>query len=151
MSTLPTPKLRIFYDGGCKVCAWEVNKYLAQDHDGRLGTIDINAPGFEAERYGLDSYRVRRYFHVLTSEGRVIAGVDAFIEIWKTLDTPLSARAAKLARLQPIHWALRVGYQGFIRVRPYLPRNPISPAICDDGSCALHPPSASPPSATKAE
>ncbi len=128
-----TEKLKIFYDGGCKVCAWEVDKYVKHDKMGVLGKIDINASGFDATRFGLDAARVRKYFHVLTNDGKVIAGVDAFIEIWKALDTPLSSRAAKVARLWPIHAALEIGYSGFILIRPYLPRN--KGIICDDGSC----------------
>jgi predicted DCC family thiol-disulfide oxidoreductase YuxK len=128
-------KLKIFYDGGCKVCAWEVGKYLAMDTDAKLGTIDINAAGFNAEKYGLDRNAVRKYFHVLTTDGRIIAGVDAFIEIWKTLDRPLSRAAAKLARFLPFHAALELGYSVFVRIRPYLPRNPV--ADCSDDSCEI--------------
>jgi predicted DCC family thiol-disulfide oxidoreductase YuxK len=127
-------KLSIFYDGGCKVCAWEVGKYLALDTRSSLAVIDINAPGFRAEDYGLDRNSVRKYFHVLTPDNRVIAGVDAFIEIWSALDRPGSRRAASLARLAPFHLALELGYSVFVRVRPYLPRNPVA---CDDGSCEI--------------
>lgn len=130
-------QLKIFYDGGCKVCAWEVQKYLKLDHQRKLGVIDIDAPGFKAEAYGLDRAAVRKYFHVLTTDERVISGVDAFVEIWKTLDTPVLKRAAKFARLSPVHSLLRLGYEAFVWVRPYLPRN--QPA-CDDGSCAFDSP-----------
>ncbi len=129
-----TTQLKIFYDGGCKVCAWEVKKYLAQDTRGVLGTIDINTPEFRAEKYGLDRTSVKKYFHVLTPDNRVIAGVDAFIEIWETLDLPISRKAARIARLTPFHAALRLGYSAFVIVRPYLPRNAID---CDDGSCKI--------------
>jgi predicted DCC family thiol-disulfide oxidoreductase YuxK len=129
--------LQIFFDGGCKICSWEIRKYLARDTQGRLGTIDIHAPGFSAETFGLDRYRVRRYFHVLTEDGRVIAGVDAFIEIWKALDTRLSRGAARIARLLPVHLALRLGYQAFILFRPYLPRNTVPDAQCHDTTCEL--------------
>lgn len=129
------PKLRIFYDGGCKVCAWEIKKYLKHDSNGRLGTIDINSHDFQAEKYGLDRESVQKYFHVLTSDGKVIAGVDAFIEIWKTLGTPLSSFAARAAKVTPIHLLLRLGYRGFVEIRPYLPRN--ENLNCDDGTCVI--------------
>jgi predicted DCC family thiol-disulfide oxidoreductase YuxK len=128
------PSLHIFYDGGCKVCAWEVGKYLALDTRKSLGVIDINAPDFRAEPYGLDPVAVRKYFHVLTTDNRVISGVDAFIEIWKALDRPFSRRAARLARFAPVHAVLRAGYSLFVLVRPYLPRNAVN---CDDGTCNL--------------
>ncbi len=127
-------KLSIFYDSGCRICAWEVEKYLAADRGGRLAVIDINAPDFRAESYDLDSARVRKYFHVLTPEGKVIAGVDAFIEIWKALGSPLSLAASRWAKIAPIHSALRLGYRLFVEVRPYLPRKSGAP-VCDDGTC----------------
>jgi predicted DCC family thiol-disulfide oxidoreductase YuxK len=126
--------LKIFYDGGCKVCSWEVKKYLAMDSRKVLGTIDINSPSFRAEDFGLDRNEVRKYFHVLTPKNRVISGVDAFIEIWKALDRPISRNAAKLAKFPPVHAALRLGYSVFVVVRPYLPRNAVE---CDDGSCEI--------------
>ncbi|MBC7385339.1 MAG: DUF393 domain-containing protein [Cryobacterium sp.] len=125
--------LRILYDGGCRVCAWEVEKYQKADPHGRLLLTDINAPNFDAGRYGLDANQVRKYFHVMTPDGKVIAGVDAFIEIWETLATPFSLRAARLARLSPVHGLMELGYAGFVLVRPFLPRR--SGRICDDGSC----------------
>ena len=134
-TTQSTTQLQIFFDGGCKVCAWEVKKYLAADTLGRLGTIDINAPEFQAEKYGLDREKVQKYFHVLTSEGKVISGVDAFIEIWKVLDTPLSSLASKLGKRAPIHALLSLGYRGFVSVRPYLPRN--KELVCTDGTCTI--------------
>lgn len=127
-------QLRIFYDGGCKVCAWEVQKYLKMDQNQRLGTIDINAPGFDAQSYGLDRERVQKYFHVLTPAGQVIAGVDAFIEIWKTLDTPAFRLAVRVAKTRPVHALLELGYSGFVLIRPYLPRNP--EFDCTDGTCS---------------
>lgn len=131
----PTTQIHVFYDGGCKVCAWEVKKYLEMDRHSRIGTIDINHPDFKAEKYGLDAMRVRRYFHVLTADNRVIAGVEAFIEIWETLDTTGSRLAARFARTLPIRALLEVGYSGFVRIRPYLPRN--AAVDCGDGSCAI--------------
>ena len=134
-STPLSNRLAIFFDGGCRVCAWEVEKYLALDRNQKLSTIDINAPGFQATEYGLSAEQVRKYFHVLTPEGKVIAGVDAFIEIWKTLGSPLSLLASRWAKFPPVHLALRAGYRVFVEIRPYLPRKDI-PA-CHDGSCEI--------------
>ena len=132
----PSKSLSIFYDGGCRVCAWEIEKYLAADRYGKLATIDIHAADFDASKYGLEPAEVRKFFHVLTPEGKVIAGVDAFIEIWKTLGTPLSLRASWLAKRAPFHAMLRLGYRVFVEVRPYLPRRPGAPE-CGDGTCEI--------------
>lgn len=129
-----TAKLQIFYDGGCKVCDWEVKKYLAMDTRGALGTIDINLPAFRAESYGLDRVAVRKYFHVLTKDGKITAGVDAFIAIWFALDRPGSRFAARWARFPPIYWVMRLGYSIFIWIRPMLPRNA---PVCTHDSCSI--------------
>ena len=120
---VPAPLLRILFDGGCKVCAWEVGKYLAHDTHGRLGVIDIDAADFDAGAFGLDPIEVRRSFHVMTAKGQVISGVDAFIEIWKTLGTSKSLFASRLASFRSVHLLLELGYRGFVEIRPYLPRN----------------------------
>lgn len=134
--TMKNSVLKIFYDGGCRVCAWEIEKYLAADTLGALGTIDINHPDFAAQDYGLDAARVRKYFHVLTLDGKIIVGVDAFIAIWDALGSPMSRRAAKLARLSLPHRLLEIGYSAFVRIRPYLPRR--GGTECKDGSCDWH-------------
>lgn len=132
----PSNKLAIFYDSGCRVCAWEVEKYLAMDRDRRLETIDILSPEFRAGDFGLDPARVRKLFHVRTPDGRVIAGVDAFIEIWKTLGSRWSTRASRWAKIAPVHAALELGYRVFVEIRPFLPRRPGAPD-CHGGSCEI--------------
>ena len=128
--------LRIFVDGGCKLCAWELRNYLRYDPHHRLEPIDIDAPGFEAEKFGLDRQAVRKYFHVMTPDGKIIAGLDAFIRIWETLDIPFTRVTAGLAKMPPIKLLLRIAYRGFVEVRPYLPRN--KAVGCTDDSCKLH-------------
>lgn len=135
-SQSPEVPLKIFYDAGCKVCAWEIDQYLKKDKHHKLSKIDINDPKFDASAYHLSANDVKKYFHVLTPEGKVIAGVDAFIEIWKTLDTPISSVAAVWAKKLPFHTLLKIGYFGFIQIRPFLPRN--KNIQCDDDSCKIN-------------
>lgn len=143
MDTGTPGELSIFYDGGCRVCSWEVDQYIEKDRRlhprPRLKTIDIHDPSFQAERYGLDSARVRKFFHVLTADGKVLSGVDAFVEIWRVLDSPVSSFAARMGKVGWVHGVLRAGYRVFVEIRPYLPRKKGQPT-CEDGLCSVdHP------------
>jgi predicted DCC family thiol-disulfide oxidoreductase YuxK len=133
-SSLTPSKTKIFYDGGCKVCDWEIKKYLKLDHQNKLTPVDINLPDFDAKKFGLDSQSVQKHLHVLSPSGELKIGVDAFIEIWNALDQPAARWASKLAKFTPIHLLLRMGYFGFVHVRPYLPRNHSAPT-CETGTC----------------
>ncbi|MBL7714065.1 MAG: DUF393 domain-containing protein [Bdellovibrionales bacterium] len=133
-------KLSVFFDGGCRVCSWEVQKYLDLDQKlnqpPKLIPVDISRPEFAAKDLGLDPLQVQKYFHVMTADGKVIVGVDAFIEIWRTLGSPVSSIAARLAKMGWVHAALRLGYQIFVQIRPFLPRKKGEP-VCDDGTCSI--------------
>jgi predicted DCC family thiol-disulfide oxidoreductase YuxK len=124
----------IFFDGKCRICAWETEEYLKRDRSGKLRAIDISSPSFDAQTHGLDPKRVQKYFHASTPEGKIVSGVDAFITIWEALGTPLSLRAARWARNPIIRAILTLGYTLFAQIRPYLPKKPNAPD-CDDGSC----------------
>jgi len=124
-------QLKVYYDGLCVLCSREIEVYRRRDLDQRVDWIDISLPGFDASKEGLDPVLVNRFFHVRRADGQVIAGVDAFVEIWKTI--PSLRLMAKAADLPGARAAMRAGYAIFARVRPYLPRR--SRPECDNGAC----------------
>jgi predicted DCC family thiol-disulfide oxidoreductase YuxK len=126
-------KVAVLYDGLCRVCSWEIEKYRAQDTGKRLAFIDIEASGFDAHHYGLDAAQVRRVMHVISPTKGVITGADAFREIWLALERPGFLALAKISQLPLISSAFELGYQAFVRVRPWLPRK----TKCDDGTCQI--------------
>jgi predicted DCC family thiol-disulfide oxidoreductase YuxK len=122
---MPPAKLKMYFDGHCYLCAGEVNHYRKQKGNDQIEFVDIAAPGFRPEAEGLDPVKVNREMHVRRSDGTLAVGVDAFIAVWETL--PRYHWLAKIARLQAPHWVLGVGYQLFVRIRPYLPRRKVCP------------------------
>jgi hypothetical protein len=55
-------------------------------------------------------------FHVRDGAGTMRDGVDAFIALWAVL--PGTVWLARIARVQPMHAALGLGYRIFLRLRP---------------------------------
>ena len=47
------PVLTLLYDGKCPICAWEKRNLMRKDKLGRLGFIDVHAPGFDPSMYGV--------------------------------------------------------------------------------------------------
>jgi predicted DCC family thiol-disulfide oxidoreductase YuxK len=133
-STPDTPALnrfKVFYDGLCVVCSREIRFYRRLRGSENLDWIDIASPQFVAAEYGLDPKEAERYFHVSNERGQLISGVDAFVEIWKRL--PALKLWVKLSTIPGVKPMLKLGYRGFVRIRPYLPRHPSS---CESDRCA---------------
>ena len=113
-------KISIFYDGKCHLCSREIEGYRRRDRSNRLGFIDISSAGFNALEYGLDSLDVKKVLHVQRSDGTVVKGVDAFIEIWRTLE--MFEWLALLVERYPTRLIFQGAYAVFARLRPLLPQ-----------------------------
>jgi len=82
--------------------------------------VDITSPAFDANREGVDAYKVHRVMHVKRADGSLATGVDAFVEIWRRLPQyRWVAYVSNQVWLKPL---LRLGYHVFAAVRPYLPK-----------------------------
>ncbi len=117
---MSTNKLSIYYDGLCPLCSREIDHYRKARGADQLRFVDITSVGFQAETEGLDPQEVHRVMHVKTADGRVHTEVEAFIQIWKVL--PGYGWMARLVSSAPIRPLANVGYRGFARIRPWLPR-----------------------------
>ncbi len=78
MNTTPqiTYPVTLFYDGACPVCALEMDHLRERSVDGRLVFVDIAAPGFDAQRLGLDLAALNAEIHGVCADGTVIKGVE---------------------------------------------------------------------------
>ena len=122
------PELKIYYDGLCPLCSREIDHYRNKDHQGLIEYIDIANSSFDAKAEGLDPENVHKRFHAKKADGTIVEGVDAFIEIWKTLKVfkPLKAMAeSKVAR--PV---FDIGYNVFAKIRPLLRKNECEADVC---------------------
>lgn len=88
---MPIYPLQIFYDGACKMCAGQMEKFQKKDVHKRLIFMDISEPGFEAKKFGLDGELLLKYIYAKDASGRIVRGIDAFIWMWRAVDNNLPA------------------------------------------------------------
>jgi predicted DCC family thiol-disulfide oxidoreductase YuxK len=130
----PQFPIRIFYDGACVVCATEIEHYLRRDRDGRLVAMDISSPDFDPDEYQISLADFMYELHVIDRSGTIYRGVEAFWAIRQAF--PASTVYGILGAivtapvLNPI---ARLLYQGFARIRPYLPKR----HNCTSGTCDI--------------
>ena len=110
----------ILFDSYCKLCNAEIEYYKKKDKNNLFDYVDIMNPTFDAEKYQLTKSDVHKYFHVIDQKGNFLAGVEAFNFIWRELDTFMLLQ--KLYSLKPGKLIMKLGYNGFVKARPYLPR-----------------------------
>jgi predicted DCC family thiol-disulfide oxidoreductase YuxK len=114
-----TDKTKIFYDGNCVICDWEISHYQRiAPHLFEL--LDISDASFDAAKYGFSPKALEVDMHVLTPDGELKIGVDAFAHIWSRM--PKFQLAHKLISLPVVNPLAKVGYKAFTIVRPYLPK-----------------------------
>lgn len=110
----------IYFDGLCLACATEINHYRKLKGAEKFQFIDITEPPFQAEQHGLDPALVHKVMHVRDTEGKLHQGVDAFRAIWKEL--PRYQFLYQLSEKAFFRSLLNLGYDFFVKIRPYLPR-----------------------------
>ena len=111
------PKSTVYFDGSCSLCRAEIGYYRRKDQDHALCFVDISETGAVPPE-GITQERTMKRFHVRASDGRVLSGAAAFVEVWKRL--PRWRWAAQLASLPGAMPLLEVGYRLFLPIRPYL-------------------------------
>jgi predicted DCC family thiol-disulfide oxidoreductase YuxK len=112
-------KSTVYFDGSCPLCRAEIGHYRGQDKAGALCFIDVSEAGAVTPE-GVTRQRALARFHVRASDGRVLSGAAAFVEIWARL--PRWRWAARAAALPGASMALELGYRMFLPVRPFLSR-----------------------------
>ena len=111
------PKSTVYFDGSCPLCRAEIGYYQRKDQYSALCFVDISEPGGIPPE-GITQERAMKRFHVRASDGRVLSGAAAFVEVWARL--PRWRWAARLAGLPGVTPLLEVGYRLFLPIRPYL-------------------------------
>ena len=128
----PEFPLKVFYDGSCYVCSTEMFVYMKKDHGGRLEFIDISAPDFNPDEFGISLADFMYQMHAIDQAGRIYRGPEAFGAIWQAF--PSSAWYGFLAALVDfpgIRILARAAYLTFARSRKYLPKR--RRAVCKIG------------------
>jgi len=113
------PKSTVYYDGSCPLCRAEIEYYRHKDRGETLCFIDVSEAAAVTPE-GITRQRAMERFHVRASDGRLLSGAAAFVEVWTRL--PAWRWAARAASLPGALAALEVGYRLFLPVRPTLSR-----------------------------
>ena len=124
-------QLTVFFDGACHLCSREIEHYRRKDAEHRISFTDISDTHFDATGAGLDPVAIQKVMHVRTAAGDLRTGVDAFIEIWKTL--PGFMPLAVIAQSRWVRPFLNIGYHAFAAIRPFLPKR--KQELCETGTC----------------
>ena len=125
------PEATVYYDGLCRVCSFEINHYRTMRGAETISFVDITSSDFDAAKEQLDPLKIHEEIHAKDSAGRMHLGVDAFILIWSKL--PALVWLSRIAKGGTMNSLLRLGYRGFVKIRPYLPRK-----SCEDSPyCAV--------------
>jgi predicted DCC family thiol-disulfide oxidoreductase YuxK len=110
-------KSTVYFDGSCPLCTAEIGYYRRQDQSGAICFIDVSEMGASTPE-GVTRQRAMERFHVLASDGRVVSGAAAFVEVWKSL--PGWRWAARAASFPGVMTVLELGYRMFLPVRPFI-------------------------------
>jgi predicted DCC family thiol-disulfide oxidoreductase YuxK len=112
-------KTKILYDGNCIVCDVEIAHYkrLAPEV---FELLDISSAQFRAQDLGLTKEAVDKHMHVMTPEGDILKGVDAFVHIWSRLKG--YRVLCPIVKAPGIYQGAKIGYEIFARYRKYLPK-----------------------------
>ncbi len=112
-------KSTVYFDGSCPLCRAEIGYYRRKERAGALCFVDVSQTG-AATPEGVTRERTMARFHVRTSDGRVLSGAAAFVEVWSRM--PRWRWAARAAALPGVLAVLELGYRLFLPIRPFLSR-----------------------------
>jgi len=97
--------ITVFYDGACPVCIKEMHQYQRFAKSGEVTWFDITGQEEWLLARHIDPEAALLELHVLTANGKLVKGVDAFILLWQR--APL---------LRPIAWIVSLPLiKGFIK------------------------------------
>jgi predicted DCC family thiol-disulfide oxidoreductase YuxK len=113
------PKSTVYFDASCSLCRAEIGYYRRKDQDRAICFVDISETG-AIPPDGITKERAMRRFNVRASDGRLLSGTAAFVEVWTRL--PKWRWAARAASLPGALIALEWGYRIFLPVRPFISR-----------------------------
>ncbi|WP_269610933.1 thiol-disulfide oxidoreductase DCC family protein [Prochlorococcus marinus] len=81
-----TPKLTIFFDGGCPLCRREVEFLQSRNQKGFLRFIDIDSSDLPLDlKYGITYKQAMERIHALKSDGSVIKDIKVFQEAYSLI------------------------------------------------------------------
>lgn len=131
----PAADFTLLFDAECPFCRLEVDWLLRREgaRRGRLATIDIAAPDFDAARLGLTQEAVEAELHGLRPDGTVTTGMQSVREAYRAAGVGWMMAPTAWPILRPL---CDLGYRLFARYR--VPLGRLVGRSCDD-ACAIPP------------
>jgi predicted DCC family thiol-disulfide oxidoreductase YuxK len=133
--TADRPFATVLYDEACPFCAAEMRMLRRWDHTGILRTVDISAPEFRAEDWGLSMSALSAELHVRSPGGDWLKGMAAIRHLYQILGRGRFLEFTGWPVLSPVFDAL---YRRFARNRMQISRRLglAKGARCRDGHCS---------------
>jgi predicted DCC family thiol-disulfide oxidoreductase YuxK len=113
----PLVACTVYFDGLCPVCSREISTYRRLRGGESIDWVDASRCDDTALSAGLDRASALRRLHVRRSNGTLVSGAAAFVEIWQHL--PAFAWLARRCANRPTLLVLDKLYDGFLRLRRY--------------------------------
>ena len=131
-----TPKLTIFFDGGCPLCKREVDFLQSKNQKGALRFIDINTSDFSSDlKYGITYKQAMDRIHAMKSDGSVIKDIKVFQEAYSLIGLGWIYAPTKLPILDKFIefiYGLWAKYRLKITIRPSIEK------LCAEKGCELY-------------
>jgi predicted DCC family thiol-disulfide oxidoreductase YuxK len=107
-------EIEVFYDGGCPLCAREVNLLRRWDKQQRVKFTDIDDPSFAAASYGKAHSELMDQMHGRLPDGTWLRGVEVFRRMYAATGWGL---LVAVSRLPILSHCLEAGYWLFAKNR----------------------------------
>lgn len=104
-------RVTMLYDGSCPLCSREVDHYRRIDRQKRVRWVDIATDQQLLEQHNVTFDAAMRHLHVIASDGSIVRGAYAFVEIWRVL--PYYRYLARLVALPGVLPLLNSAYRRF--------------------------------------
>ena len=76
-------KIKVFYDGSCKICNKEINFYHKNDKNNKFDWIDLNSQNENLRNLGIKKDDLKKSLHIEMEDGKILKGINAFSIIWR--------------------------------------------------------------------
>lgn len=101
---------QVFYNSACPVCDWGIENQRKITHIPVLWH-DLHSDNSLCNALNVEIRTARKYLHVLTADGQLHVGIDAFIVLWRAV--PSQAWLARLFSYWPVHRPAKLAYSLF--------------------------------------
>ena len=107
--------ITVFYDGGCGVCAREIEHYQNIASPDIFEWVDITKTPDLEETYGVSPVLAMQVMHVQDHNHTLHKGVDAFIILWQYLPYYWWRYLAKITSFPPCYFIACHLYDYFVK------------------------------------